>query len=267
MSSRDRLGSVIVRCDRGELDDRHVDAVRQREPGRRRRPSNTSVTGPVRVRACRGRSWRRACRRAHPDGEPLGLPRAGSRSLRRCRDRTRRERPSSTLRAVDRAQLELRALGERECRRRRREQRHAERSREHPGHGPADSTPGPGGSAAPAHPAATRRASSRGCPDEAARSRRAPSRARDHERRLGHVGDLDPREDQHDAERDPEPALGHPDRQVRADQDARDRADEQPRHRVRVDVAVEQDARRRRPRAAPPRGTCRCRRSSARSAG
>ena len=38
-------------------------------------------------------------------------------------------------------------------------------------------------------------------------------------------------------------ALGHRDREVRADQHARDRADEQPGHRVQVDVAVQQVAR------------------------
>ena len=63
---------------------------------------------------------------------------------------------------------------------------------------------------------------------------------RDHVVRLGHTDDLDAREHQHDPEHDPQRPLGHPEREARADQHTRDRADEQPRDRVLVDVAVEQ---------------------------
>ena len=48
---------------------------------------------------------------------------------------------------------------------------------------------------------------------------------------------------------------------VRADQHARDRADEQPAHRVHVDVAVEQVRDPGDPEQRAPRGRCRCRRS------
>ncbi len=58
----------------------------------------------------------------------------------------------------------------------------------------------------------------------------------------GQLDELDPREHQHERERDPQRAIRHPDRELRAEQHARDRADEQPRHRVQVDVAVEQVA-------------------------
>ena len=90
-------------------------------------------------------------------------------------------------RLVDRAQLELRALGERECRRRRRKQRHEKRGREHPGHGPADSTPGPApgpachlGRYPGSHAAGEQPADA---PDGQG-DHPEPGRARDHERRL-----------------------------------------------------------------------------------
>ena len=76
----------------------------------------------------------------HPDLEVLALaqPEVDRRAcVRQMRGLHVGEKTLSDLRAVDRAELGLRALGERERGRRRRQERDAERGREHPGHGPA----------------------------------------------------------------------------------------------------------------------------------
>ena len=115
------------------------------------------------------------------------------------------EKTLSDVRPVDRAELGLRALGERERGRGRRQQSDAERGREHPGHGPAILR-------------RFRRGQERQAaladlvlPDEPPREREAPTprptaidvvRVRD-------ADELDAREHEDDPEPDPQRALGH----------------------------------------------------------
>ena len=131
-------------------------------------------------------------------------------------------------------QLGPRALGEGERHRSRGRERDAERVREHPGHGPADST-------SPLEPGRARAVGS-GPFARARRRARCPCRRgrRDDVVRVRHADELDPRQDQHDAERDAQGALRHLDREARPDQDARDRPDEEPGHGVGVDITVEE---------------------------
>jgi hypothetical protein len=72
------------------------------------------------------------------------------------------------------------------------------------------------------------------------RSHEEPEPDLEDEVRLGYSDDLDTGQDEDRAEGDAERALGHLDRHLCAEQHARDRPDQEPRHRVRVDVAVEE---------------------------
>ena len=150
----------------------------------------------------------------------------------------RRGEDGIDVRAVDRGPLELRPLGQREGSGAPREQGEDERRRQDPGHARRILCGVVCGDPACAHPSRLEAAAR---PDE--ERDHAEHEAGDDDRiRVRHSHDLDPREDQHRAEGDPQSALRHADREVRADQHTGNRSDEEPGHRIQVDIPVQQMA-------------------------
>ena len=256
-----------MRCVAREVDDRAVGPVRRACSPRSAMPSNASVHRARAGTSGPGRASARACRRARSR-------RSGGRRLR-SRKSIRRDRVVAVaLRREDRGRRSCRRSGSARASRRSvsanapavaAEQRHEERGRERAGPSRGDSTPASAGL-----PGDRRRGAraARRMPQTSSTSAPSASADGDHVGRLRDAADLDPGEDQHAAERDPQPALGHLDRRC-CEPISTPGIEPTSSHAIACvfDVAVEQVRDARRPRAASRRGTCRCRRSCRRSAG